>query len=108
MPSTREFSKPTLLVALALMGCGNQPAAEATGLSVEELMDPKTCQKCHSRQYTEWSGSMHAYASADPLFVALNQRGQDEAQVGTFCASCHAPVAVRTGATQDGTNLASL
>ena len=51
---------------------------------------------------------MHAYASADPLFVALNQRGQDEAQVGTFCASCHAPLAVRTGATRDGTNLASL
>jgi len=51
---------------------------------------------------------MHAYASVDPLFVALNQRGQDEANLGTFCANCHAPLAVSTGATLDGTNLASL
>jgi len=51
---------------------------------------------------------MHAYASADPLFVALNQRGQEQANLGTFCASCHAPLAVRTRSTQDGTNLASL
>ncbi len=71
-------------------------------------MDPKTCAECHPGQYKEWSGSMHAYASSDPLFVALNQRGQDEAQVGTFCVGCHAPLAVRTGATRDGTNLASL
>lgn len=51
---------------------------------------------------------MHAYASEDPLFVALNQRAQDEAQVGSLCVNCHAPMAVRTGATTDGTNLASL
>ena len=108
MPPTRQFSRSRLLGALILLGCGNQSATEPSGLSVEELMDPKTCQKCHSRQYTEWSGSMHAYASADPLFVALNQRGQDEANVGTFCANCHAPLAVRSGATRDGTNLASL
>jgi len=71
-------------------------------------MDPKTCAECHSGHYEEWSGSMHAYASTDPLFVALNQRAQDEAGVGTFCAACHAPVAVKTGATRDGTNLAAL
>ncbi len=71
-------------------------------------MDPATCGSCHQEHYTEWSGSMHAYASEDPLFVALNQRAQDEAQVGTLCVNCHAPMAVRTGATKDGTNLASL
>ena len=102
------ISRPSLLAALILLGCSGQPAPEPTTLSVEELMDPATCKKCHSRQYQEWSGSMHAYASADPLFVALNQRGQDEANVGTFCVSCHAPMAVRTGATRDGTNLAEL
>ena len=108
VPHMRQFFKPTLLAASILLASCKEPAAEPTTLSVEELMDPKTCAKCHSRQYKEWSGSMHAYASTDPLFVALNQRGQDEAQVGTFCASCHAPLAVRTGATRDGTNLASL
>ena len=107
MASTLSFSKLPLLVTLILWGCSDQPAAEPT-LSIDELMDPKTCSGCHPRQYTEWSGSMHAYASRDPLFVALNQRGQDEAHVGSFCASCHAPMAVRTGATHDGTNLGSL
>jgi len=108
MSTSLAFSKLGLLGVLLLLGCGSQSAAEPSALSVEELMDPKTCAECHSEQYTEWSGSMHAYASQDPLFVALNQRGQDEARVGTFCAGCHAPLAVRTGATRDGTNLASL
>ncbi len=103
-----RFSTLTLLCASILLGCSSQPAAGPTVLSVEQLMDPKTCAECHSLQYTEWSGSMHAYASSDPLFVALNQRGQDEAQVGNFCTGCHAPLAVKTGATTDGTNLASL
>ena len=71
-------------------------------------MDPATCGGCHPQQYEQWSGSMHAYASRDPLFVAMNQRGQDLAQIGPFCVNCHAPMAVRTGASSDGTNLASL
>src|SRR6478735_10621625 len=105
-----QFSKHMLLCSSFLLGClgCSAPTAEPSSFSIEQLMDPKTCAQCHARQYKEWSGSMHAYASVDPLFVALNQRGQDEAKVGTFCASCHAPLAVRTGATTDGTNLASL
>jgi Cytochrome c554 and c-prime len=71
-------------------------------------MDPQTCRGCHEQYYDDWSASMHAHASDDPLFVAMNQRGQDAAQVGTFCVNCHAPMAVRTGQTVDGTNLASL
>ena len=107
MPNQAEIYRPILGTALLLLGCGGGSPAPA-GLSLEQLMDPETCRDCHARQYDEWSGSMHAYASQDPLFVALNQRGQDEAKVGTLCASCHAPLAVRAGATTDGTNLASL
>ena len=51
---------------------------------------------------------MHAYASDDPVFLAMNARAQRENQVGDFCVRCHAPVAVREGMTQDGLNLASL
>jgi hypothetical protein len=51
---------------------------------------------------------MHAYASDDPLFVAMNTRGQREAAIGDFCVKCHAPMAVQTGATTDGANLADL
>lgn len=76
-------------------------------LSREELMDPEQCKTCHPRQYEEWAGSMHAYAADDPVFLAMNQRGQRETsgELGQFCVQCHAPMAVREGATADGSNL---
>jgi nitrate/TMAO reductase-like tetraheme cytochrome c subunit len=53
---------------------------------------------------------MHAYASDDPVFVAMNARFQRETAGShpAFCVQCHAPMALRTGATSDGTNLGSL
>jgi hypothetical protein len=53
---------------------------------------------------------MHAYASDDPIFIAMNKRGQRETggMLGNFCVKCHAPMAVASGATTDGLNLASL
>ena len=95
------------VLPLFALGCGSSGDGQPT-LSTEQLMDPQTCAKCHAQHYAEWSGSMHAYASQDPLFVALNLRAQEVGDVGSLCATCHAPMAVRTGATKDGTNLASL
>jgi Cytochrome c554 and c-prime len=88
------------LSALTLGGCGG---GGSTQLTHDQLMDPLTCRTCHPAQYQDWSGSMHAYATDDPVFQAMNKR----AQVGTFCLNCHAPLAVRAGAT-DGRNLGSL
>lgn len=53
---------------------------------------------------------MHAYAADDPVFVALNSRMQQDTggTAGDFCIRCHAPMAIRRGATQDGTNVAGL
>jgi hypothetical protein len=75
-----------------------------------ELRDPAVCKDCHPQQYAEWSGSMHAYASDDPVFTAMNKRGQRETggALGDFCVKCHAPMAVHEGQTTDGLNLASL
>jgi hypothetical protein len=92
----------SLLVASACDGSGSDTYTR------EQLMDPATCTECHQSHYDEWSGSMHAYASADPVFRAMNQRGQDEAMLGDFCVKCHAPMALREGATTDGTNLDSV
>ena len=75
-------------------------------------MDPQACAQCHPTHVAQWSGSMHAYAADDPVFVAMNARFQREvASSGSdpsLCVKCHAPVALATGATSDGTNLASL
>ena len=102
MPNKPSIGELLLSVCLGSTGCfvgcaGSGETPPAT-LSVEQLMDPETCRQCHSQHYAEWSGSMHAYASQDPLFVALNQRAQDAGNVGSLCATCHAPIAVRSGA----------
>jgi len=82
-------------------GCGG----DEPPLSIAELQDPQTCNECHPKHVTQWSGSMHAYASDDPVFVAMNKRGQRETngELGKFCVQCHAPMAVALGLT-DGTD----
>lgn len=72
---------------------------EGTKLSVQELQDPETCKQCHPVHYQQWSGSMHAYSSEDPVFVAMNARGQRDTNgaLGDLCVNCHAPMAVLLG-----------
>ena len=91
---------------LTSIGCG--AAGEAR--PVEELMQPEACMECHPKHVREWSGSMHAYASDDPVFLAMNRRGQEETngELGDFCVQCHAPMAHRLGLTTDGLNLADV
>ncbi|MCP4873290.1 MAG: hypothetical protein GY898_31755 [Proteobacteria bacterium] len=92
-----------LLMLLVLVGCGPKEPA----LTSEELLDPEACADCHQEHYRQWSGSMHAYAAEDPVFVAMNERGQEETDgdLGTFCIQCHAPMAVELGLTDDGLNM---
>jgi hypothetical protein len=98
-----------LVLALSATGCGvDAEPASSTALTRQQLLDPETCAACHSDHYQEWSGSMHAYAAEDPLFLAMNARAQREAGLGDFCVKCHAPLAVREGMTTDGLNLAQL
>jgi len=79
-------------------------------LTREQLRDPETCKGCHPIHYREWSGSMHAYAARDPVFLAMNRRGQREThgELGDFCINCHAPMAKLDELTKDGLNLEQL
>jgi hypothetical protein len=72
-----------------------------------ELLDSATCAGCHPAAYAEWEQSPHASAADDPVFLAMNRMAQRETHgaLGNFCVQCHAPLAVREGATQDGLNL---
>ncbi len=95
----------TLVILATLVSIGACGGGDGPALSPEALQDPAKCMECHPKHYDQWSGSMHAYASVDPVFVAMNKRGQRETnnQLGTFCVQCHAPMAVALGLT-DGTN----
>jgi cytochrome c554/c'-like protein len=93
--------------ALAAFLCACHSSDQTVELTRDQLLDPQTCQGCHQDHYAEWAGSMHAYASNDPVFIAMNKRGQRETggALGKFCVNCHAPLAVREGLTTDGLNL---
>ena len=90
-----------VLLASLLAACTSYEMTE------EQARDPETCAECHPDHYKEWSGSMHAYAAEDPVFLAMNARGQEETDgaLGDFCIRCHAPMAVELGETTDGLNL---
>lgn len=104
MTRTATYLLP--LLALACLPACDDAEPIRPQLTAEQLMDPTVCAGCHPTHYREWSGSMHAYATVDPVFQALNAKGQAETDgaLGTFCVQCHAPLAVRMGLT-DGTNL---
>jgi hypothetical protein len=89
---------------------GHAANGGASLLTPEQLRDPESCKGCHPGHYREWSSSMHAYAALDPVFIAMNKRGQRETNgaLGDFCVRCHAPMAVADGLTRDGLNLAAL
>jgi hypothetical protein len=117
---TRHSTWLCVLVLISACDDGGSDAAPAQRdgggtarkgeLTREQLRDPETCKGCHPVHYREWSGSMHAYAAMDPVFLAMNRRGQREThgQLGDFCVKCHAPMAVLDGLTTDGLNLDEL
>ena len=99
----------TTLFVLAASACNEPPLPERYP-KVSELYDSKRCASCHPKHYDEWAASMHAYAAEDPVFLAMNLRGQEETEgvLGALCVNCHAPLAVQLGLTTDGRNLDQL
>lgn len=104
----RRDEEEGLLASDALGQDGTVPTSLGLApLSREQLQDPRTCAGCHPVHFRQWQQSMHAYAADDPVFLAMNRRGQRDTNgaLGDFCVRCHAPMAVRAGLTQDGLNL---
>jgi hypothetical protein len=115
LPTALRLCAAACLLLLAGCSHGNDGASPDAGppfvgLPRTQLLDPKVCGTCHADHYSDWVASMHAQAADDPVFIAMNARGQRETDggLGTFCVNCHAPMAVRDGMTTDGLNLASL
>ena len=93
-----------VVVVVATAACGRE------AIDREALLDPASCEGCHPTHVEEWAGSMHAHASDDPVFLAMNRLGQraTDGALGNFCVRCHAPLAVATGWTRDGLDLADV
>lgn len=114
--SRSRFAPPlgsaiAIALSAATAACGDsEPREEPRYFSRDALLDPETCKECHPKHYEEWSGSMHAYAAEDPVFLAMNAKGQKDTggKLGDFCVRCHAPMALAENATRDGLDLPSL
>lgn len=108
--ASRALASLAAIGLAAAAACGPQKFEDPVTLKGEDLRDPQKCLPCHAEHVREWSGSMHAYAAEDPVFLAMNRRMQRETNgaAGDFCVKCHAPVAVRLGMTKDGLNLTEL
>ena len=92
-----------IVVLVATIACSER-------LDEAALAQPESCETCHPEHYEQWSSSAHAFAADDPVFEAMNARGQRETggALADQCLRCHAPMAVRQGASSDGLNLADL
>lgn len=97
---------PLAAAIVLLAGCPDDPPPQGLDPN-DRLLDPASCEECHPTHYREWLGSMHAYAAEDPVFRAMNARGQRETngELGDFCIRCHAPLAVELGLTTDGLDI---
>lgn len=107
---TRIVAAAFALASIAAASCESGDEGRTVTLTGEALRDPNNCLPCHADHHREWSSSMHAYASDDPVFVAMNSRMLRETNGASadFCVRCHAPMALRLGLTRDGSNLTDL
>jgi hypothetical protein len=98
------------LVVFSASACTNEPEPPRQYAEVTALYDSKRCASCHPEHYDEWSASMHAYAAEDPVFLAMNKRGQEETGgvLGPLCVNCHAPLAVQLGVMTDWSDVESV
>lgn len=96
--------------ALVWLPACQESSQAKPALTRQELMNPESCKDCHPKHYREWSGSMHAYALKDPVFLAMNKRAQQETNgaIREFCVNCHAPMAVRENAITDFTDFSNV
>jgi hypothetical protein len=102
-----------LIYITVVSGCRHHSTSPAEGLPADStallkaiFRDPVECSPCHPDHYAQWQMSMHAYALADPVFLALNETGQRRSnnQLGQFCTKCHSPLGPALNETPAGFN----
>ncbi len=67
--------------------------------STAQFTPPDTCTGCHSKQYEEWTGSVHALAFQDPVYQGELNRAVKAVgkEVTRQCEGCHSPAGMVTG-----------
>jgi hypothetical protein len=91
---------------ISLVACRKDDASvpatqEPPPYHLSDFTSASACSTCHPRYYEEWSGSMHRYASNDPIWRLANNalQASTEGRLGKTCFQCHAGTAFVTGTT---------
>ena len=64
-----------------------------------EFNSPDVCAECHSKQYEEWTASIHALAFVDPVYQGELNKAVKAAghEISRQCEGCHTAAGVVTG-----------
>jgi len=71
-------------------------------LRVNQFMEPKVCEGCHSEIYDMWNGSMHSKAFLNPLWQSATKLFVSEVSTPgeilemRTCVKCHTPLGFRS------------
>ena len=91
------------LLLLSVLGCASEEATDIEVFADMGVVDadltqigrltPEYCGSCHPSHFEQWRMSMHAFATKDPIFQAMNKKGIEETggRLNQFCVQCHAP-----------------
>lgn len=102
MNLTRYHFVFVTVVGAAIGGCkdqGAEPPEKTKQLKLTDFTSAQVCSTCHPQHYEEWAGSMHRYATNDPIWMLANNSLQQRTggRLGDWCWQCHSPIAFLTG-----------
>jgi hypothetical protein len=109
LPISLSIISIILVIAVALMGCGQQKAVETTSLegkyTYDDFTTPSICGTCHQEIYQEWQQMMmsqcfvHEWDDVEYFQLALPQALELEKVSGvkSGCVACHGPLAYLAG-----------
>lgn len=88
----------TGVLALATIMLSGASGAWALPAAPSSKFQPAQACGCHGGLLEQWSVSMHAKALSDPAYLLKRNKAEQASKgLGTFCDTCHGPVAVMSG-----------
>jgi len=93
-----------------IFGRARQAFASEGGIHPRELAGSEGCGRCHEQIVEEWLPSAHRYASMDFVFqkVQENMARELAPEATRYCAGCHDPIALFSGAKNVGNETLSV
>ncbi len=85
----------------------NATTASGGIVDVRRLMGSEGCADCHRQIYDEWKASAHRWSSTDLVYRAVENTmiAKSGKEATRYCAACHDPVALLSGANNPGSGL---